>query len=218
MIFTNHKKRGTRDYAIINKYLGPQKPGSKPMRFTKKDAVYILLSGLIILGLSRGVASLLKGPTEYAMSKLETQEVLAKDAPITSPTPEVVYVPLKDDRAEKLEAFLTEKDSPFAHLASYIVEKSDENGIDYTLIASISGKESTFGKYSRCYNAWGLGGRDFMCFQSWEESIDFTARLLGKHYRENMIAGIQPKYCPSFECASDWVAFVTSSSEEILEK
>lgn len=211
-------RRHIRRYDSIRKYTGIVKLVRKgAMRIKKQDVMYGILATLIIAGITNNIVMILRDPVTSAFNRVSTERVFASDT-VPLPTPKIVYVEKKDDRAEKLEAYLQEKNSPFADHASYIVSESDKAGIDYTLIVAISGKESTFGKYSRCYNAWGLGGRNFMCFSSWEESISYMARLLGTHYRKNIISGIQPKYCPTFECATDWTAFVTSSSEEILGK
>lgn len=124
-----------------------------------------------------------------------------------------------DERVQKLYNKLSYYNSPLAGYAQYIVAVSDEYAIDYTLIAAIAGKESSFGKHlANDYNAWGItGGKEtrFRAFVSWEEGIRFEAQLLSEQYRKDMVAGIQTRYCPSFQCSDSWVDDVTAFSGEI---
>lgn len=131
----------------------------------------------------------------------------------------------EESRAKKLQDFLVSKSSPLAPYAEYIVEQSDKNDIPWTLSVSISGKESSFGKAIRpgSNNAWGFmtwsksGERSIKMFPSWEAGITAHIELLGNHYKKDMNAGIQKRYCPSFECSETWVSDVTKFSEEIKE-
>lgn len=131
--------------------------------------------------------------------------------------------PIVTDRAIKLEKYLIERNSPLAPFAEVIVSEADKNDIPYTLVAAISGKESSFGKAIKpnSHNAWGVmawdnaGTRYIRSFGTWTEGIEFVSNLLGENYRANMYKGIQQKYCPSYECSSTWVENVTSFSEEI---
>ena len=126
-------------------------------------------------------------------------------------------------REEKLKVFLESKNSPLASYSDYIVKVSDENDISWTLIVSISGKESSFGVHIKpqSFNAWGImswddsGKRFIREFKSWKEAILFEAKLLSNSYRLNMNKAIQEKYCPSFECSNTWVENVTSFQKEI---
>jgi len=54
---------------------------------------------------------------------------------------------LKDDRPEKIEAFLSNyPNNPIREHANYIVKTADEFGLDYRLYVALAGAESTFGK------------------------------------------------------------------------
>lgn len=136
---------------------------------------------------------------------------------------QVVYKERMDQRGEKLGLFLKENNSPLTPYADHIVKEADRLDIPWTLVAAISGKESTFGKHIKpgSHNAWGIMAWDsnkkryIRSFNSWEEGITFVSELLAKHYRENMNRGIQEKYCPSFECSTTWVDDVTSFQKEI---
>lgn len=203
------------DFVTIDRYLPPRERHLKDMRNKRvKDVIYILICSFILTSLFHKAVSSIK------VTWVKTAQ--AATVPTSTPTPHIIkkeapireYV--KDIRVQKLETFLTSKSSPFASMASYIVQESDKAGIDWTLLSSISGKESSYGVAGRCYNAWGLGGTHFMCFKSWNDSIAYEANLLGADYRANSVRGIQNKYCPDYECASDWTDFVVGASQDIL--
>lgn len=122
-----------------------------------------------------------------------------------------------DPRAEKVYKFLKGYNSPLAPYAELIVSEADRNGIPYTLVPAIAGKESSFGKHlANSYNAWGItGGKEtrFRAFDSWADAIKNVSQLLGDHYLSDMVAGIQTRYCPSFECSTTWTNDVTGFAE-----
>jgi len=128
-----------------------------------------------------------------------------------------------DSRAEKVYKFLKEHNSPLAQYAELIVSEADINGIPYTLVPAIAGKESTFGRHIKpgSHNAWGVmawdkaGNRSIRVFNSWQEGIVFEAKLLGDNYMTDMVGGIQTRYCPSFECSNTWTNDVTGFAEEM---
>lgn len=124
-----------------------------------------------------------------------------------------------DFRIEKLQLFLEDKDSPLAPYAEYIVEQSDINGIDWTIIISISRIESDYCKktIADSHNCWGLGGSNFMHFDSYEDAISYEARLLNKYYRKSTNEAIKTKYCPSSDgCNPEWADVVTDTSHSII--
>lgn len=195
--------------------------GSYPARSIK-----LLTFWGIAFSIGWGIASATRVATdtlETVVAKEETPEEI-----VATPTPEPetavvvveesepVYV---DERAEKLGKYLKKKGSPLAAHANYIIEQSDRNGIDWTLIVAIANKESTLCKHIKpgSHNCWGLGGRNFMYFDSYEAAIKYEAELLNRAYREVANRGIQQKYCPDYECASNWVQTVSNTSREILE-
>lgn len=128
-----------------------------------------------------------------------------------------------DPRAEKVYKFLKEYNSPLAPYAELIVSEADANGIPYTLVPAIAGKESTFGRHIQegSFNAWGVmawdkaGNRSIRVFSSWQDGIAFEAKLLGDNYMTDMVGGIQTRYCPSFECSNTWTNDVTGFAEEM---
>lgn len=154
-------------------------------------------------------------PSPRVISPLWKRDLLAK-TPIATPT-----IAFADPRVDKLTTMLEEKGSPLAPYATLIIEQADKYDIGWTRLYAISGIESSFGKQIKedSHNAWGIGGdTDFMYFDSWEEGIIFTSRMLGKHYSWNANKGIQSKYCPTDTCDEVWAERVTEFSQEVLEK
>lgn len=206
------------DFVMINRWTLPTDI-RKATRFTRKDFLYILFYTLIVIGLVHKIETIVHKPVTQALDKVHVPKVIAAPSKNTAPQKIITkIVTTADKRATQLEKFLNDKGSPLAPLAAYMVRKSDDNGLDWTLMPSISGKESTFGLFTKpdSHNPFGLGGTKFMYFDSWEEAIDFEANLLNKYYRENMVSGIQGTYCPDSECASDWTSTVVSFSNELL--
>jgi hypothetical protein len=100
---------------------------------------------------------------------------------LVEPTIETVAV--IDPRIAKLEAFFQKYRCPYPQLASKYIEVADKYGLVYTLLPSISLKESTCGKnVFRRHNWWGYG---FMEFNSVEEGMEYVADKLanGKYYK-----------------------------------
>lgn len=180
------------------------------MKRKQTDVLYLVLSLVIITGLFKGIVE---------STKKITPDIVRAVSPRVEAIAEIKPTEKVDYRIERLNHYLQSKNSPLAEYAKTIVEEADRNGIDWTLVTSISGKESSFGKRipEGSHNAWGIGGaKSVRHFSSWNESIKFTSELLGKNYRRNMNKGLQTKYCPSVECSSSWVDDVTGFSEGIL--
>ena len=90
-----------------------------------------------------------------------------------------------DPRAEILAAYLTEYNSPLAYHAQDFIDAADEYGVDWKLVPSIAGVESTFGKQiPGGYNAWGWGvyGNQSLGFKSWRDGIFTVTGGLRKNY------------------------------------
>ncbi len=91
-----------------------------------------------------------------------------------------------DKRAEILAAYLTQYDSPLQYHAQDFIDAANQYNLDWRLVASIAGVESTFGKHiPGGFNGWGWGvyGTQAIFFNSWTEAI-FT---ISKGLRENYI-------------------------------
>ena|SRR3989304_7178557 len=92
----------------------------------------------------------------------------------------------EDNRAKVLKRFLEKHNSPLAPYSNTFIEIADEYNLDWKLVASISGVESTFGKHIpyNSYNGWGWGiyGDNTIYFSSWEEGIKTVSKGLRENY------------------------------------
>ncbi|KKS95457.1 MAG: seg [Microgenomates group bacterium GW2011_GWC1_43_13] len=105
-----------------------------------------------------------------------------------------------DYRVENLREFLEKYNSPLAVYAEEFVTYADLNGLDYRLVPSISGVESTFGKRipADSYNAYGWANGEYS-FTSWEDSIAHVSKTLRIAYIDRgaaSIAKIAKRYAP----------------------
>lgn len=91
-----------------------------------------------------------------------------------------------DNRVAILQKYLEKNDSPLAPYASTFVAQADLYGLDYRLLPSIAGTESTFAKQEPldCYNSWGFGiyGTQVKCFDSYDQAIRVIAQTLRERY------------------------------------
>lgn len=92
-----------------------------------------------------------------------------------------------DVRVNVLEEYLKLYDSPLAPYSQTFVREADKYKLDWRLVASISGVESTFGHFlpQNSYNAWGWGiyGSNIIYFSSFDQGI----RVISKSLREDYI-------------------------------
>ena len=107
---------------------------------------------------------------------------------------------IRDNRTEKLRAFLESYNSPLSGYAGVFIKTADKYGLDWKLVPSIAGVESTFGKAIpyNSYNAYGWAGGEYY-FNSWEDSIEIVSRALRANYYNrglDSVAKISPVYCP----------------------
>jgi len=88
-----------------------------------------------------------------------------------------------DDRVAKLESFLKKYNSSLAPYARQFVASADKYGVDWRLLAAISGNESGFGRVyvQGSYNAYGWGG-GYIYFKSWEDGIETINRKIYEDY------------------------------------
>ena len=204
------------------KYINPRtriKQPSRLKRHLKLWKLYIsiaIIAGVIgyivLLGTMQFAKQLFRLTAEAPTHKVYAKEIEKPIAPTS-----------KDVRVQKVHTYLVSKNSPLANHSEYIVEQADKNDIPWTLIVAISGKESSFGKaiQENSNNAWGImswdsaGKSSIRMFNAWEDSIQFEAELLGKSFKKDMIAGIQRRYCPSFECSTTWTDDIAGFSEAV---
>lgn len=96
-----------------------------------------------------------------------------------------------DKRAQVLQAYLAQFNSPLQYQAQNFIEAADVYGLDWKLVAAIAGVESTFGKFIpggtgsyTSFNAWGWGvyGDQAIYFRSWKEGIYTVSQGLRSNY------------------------------------
>lgn len=132
-----------------------------------------------------------------------------------------------DARALLLESFLRQHNSPMTPYADYIVQKSDEEGIDFRLVVAISMCESNAGKRMPrrdSYNAWGIavytGQLTGANFRDWPHAIDWvTTYIKEKYYDQGLIdlKDIGARWAPpSVENGYSWTNCVESFQSSIL--
>lgn len=132
-----------------------------------------------------------------------------------------------DARSLLLESFLRQHDSPMTAYADYIVQKSDEKGIDFRLVVAISMCESNAGKRMPrrdSYNAWGIavytGQLTGANFRDWPHAIDWvTTYIKEKYYDKGLIdlKDIGTKWAPpSVNTGYSWTNCVEEFQSSIL--
>lgn len=96
-----------------------------------------------------------------------------------------------DYRVENLRNFLVKFNSPLVPYAEDFVDYADAYGLDYRLVPSISGVESTFGKQIpyQSYNAYGWVNGNYS-FKSWPDSIYVVSSTLRAQYIDKGAASI----------------------------
>lgn len=89
-----------------------------------------------------------------------------------------------DVRTKAVRNIFRKYNSPLVDQAQFYVKYADEYGVDWKLLPSISGLESSFGIHLMpgSYNAYGWGG-GHIYFESWEDGI----RIINKSLRERYI-------------------------------
>ncbi len=92
----------------------------------------------------------------------------------------------EDNRIVILREYLEKYDSPLSANASDFIKYADLYALDWKLVASIAGVESTFGKFLpfNSYNAWGYGiyGNNVRYFNSYDEAIAIISKDLAQKY------------------------------------
>lgn len=107
-----------------------------------------------------------------------------------------------DTRVIALNRFLVRYNSPMAPYAETFVTSADDVGLDWRLVAAISGVESGFGLITpyNSNNAWGWRGGPggaFSIFDSWEDGITHVTTRIAVGYGTNIdVFVMEPVYCP----------------------
>lgn len=133
----------------------------------KTKALFLILLALPLLFLNRPVSA---------------EKVIKND--FTTTQTEVSAKKL-DNKAEILAKYLARFNSPLQYHAQDFIDASNTYGLDWKLLPSIAGVESTFGKQiPGGFNGWGWGvyGTQAIYFNSWNEAIFTIAKGLRENY------------------------------------
>ena len=134
-----------------------------------------------------------------------------------------------DVRVEAMRRFLRDYNSPMYPFAHVFVREADKYGLDWRLVASISGVESAFGLYvpkrpdlGYSYNAWGWAGNPdrsvrWSYFDGWSDGIATVTKGLALGYGTDLTPyEIVPSYCPDcVEGNGPWPDAVTAFMNEL---
>ena len=130
-----------------------------------------------------------------------------------------------DQRVLAMNKFLVDYQSPMAKYADIFIQEADRHGLDWRLIASISGVESAFGNLipRGSHNGWGWRGINrneagWSMFESWEDAISHITERMALGYGTNLTPfEIQNTYCPPCgESGQDlWAKGVTRFMNEL---
>lgn len=106
----------------------------------------------------------------------------------------------KQNKVLRLQKFLNSYNSPMADNAQDFIEAAEQYELDWKLVPSIAGVESTFGKFliPGSHNAYGWGGGKIH-FESWRDGIYKISKGLSERYiKKGLVTPhqIQPVYAP----------------------
>ncbi len=124
-----------------------------------------------------------------------------------------------DNRAKILAQYLAKFNSPLQYHAQDLIDAADAYRVDWKLIPSIAGVESTFGKHiPGGFNAWGWGvyGTQAIYFDSWKDGIFTLAKGLKEGYLDK---GLKDPYAMNrvYAASPHWGKNVTFFMQD-LEK
>ena len=90
-----------------------------------------------------------------------------------------------DNRAVILTKYLAKYNSPLQYHAQDFIDAAKTYDLDWKMVVSIAGVESTFGKHiPGGYNGWGWGvyGTQAIYFESWKDGIYTVSKGLREGY------------------------------------
>jgi len=128
-----------------------------------------------------------------------------------------------DPRIIAMKKFLRDYNSPMESSAATFVTVADEVGLDWRLVASISGVESAFGRLipGKVHNGWGWRGGPggtYSEFETWDAAISHITRRLAIGYGTDLTPfEIEPAYCPPCYASPrhEWANGVTRYMNEL---
>lgn len=121
----------------------------------------------------------------FAVSILLTITLFTKTALAQSTGVSAIEAKKLDKKAEILAKYLSKFDSPLQNHAQDFIDAANKYNLDWKLVPSIAGVESTFGKaIPGGYNGWGWGvyGTQAIYFNSWTDGIFTVSKGLRENY------------------------------------
>lgn len=162
----------------------------------------VILAGLAIPTKIAARRMITRSSPLVATTAFRSADVNIGSLPV--PGRERVYVGKDGQRVtvERIRSFLAHQGSPMTAYSNVIVASGMKYGVDPRVIVAIAGVESTYGRYSRGYNAWGWGKARW---SSWGVAIERYTQALSSSYRSlrhGRFAAASRTYCPP--CGKRW--------------
>lgn len=126
-----------------------------------------------------------------------------------------------DYRAEILENYLIEVNSPLAPYSKSFIKNADKYNLDWRLLVSIAGLESDYGKRipANSNNGWGWGYNNGTVkhFVSWDEAIEEISRGLRQGYLKELDHSDPYVIGPTYAASPTWADRVTNYINRLEE-
>src|SRR3954469_1828263 len=137
----------------------------------------------------------------------------APRVPTPAPAPSQTKARDADARTERLKTFFSSLHCPVSYLSAEFVRSSDENGLDWRLLPSVSVIESGGGKAYKNNNLFGWANGDYL-FSTLKAGIHEVAYKLGKSplYRNRDVPAKLHLYNPNEEYATNVMTVMTRIS------
>lgn len=184
----------------------------------------LTLEGLISLSSANQTVENKLEPINNPTAQAENNATSTLTEQLTAINPEkATQISATDARIVAMRKFLIDKNSPMYPYADVFVTEADKQGLDWRLVAAISGIESNFGKVTPrdSNNAWGWKGGPggtWSKFPTFREGIRTITNGLANGYGRNLTPyQIEPTYCPP--CAQNpahiWARTVTKFMNDL---
>ena len=171
-----------RVYQLENKN-SPQKSKRFPLKKVLFTSSYLASIPLFILTLVLFSLSVKYEGNGYISRQLHKPQFQAVP---TQNNLSSVELTSEDGRAEALDEFFAEYDSPLEGHAQTIISEADSHNIDYRLLPAIAMQESTLCKkvIKDSFNCWGFGiyGGKVTRFRDYDHAIQVITETLSKKY------------------------------------
>lgn len=172
-----------------------------------------------------------RSSVKNALSEYSTASVTSNELSTTNISKDLIkaefsgstsYV-VTDPRIIAMRKFLIDYRSPMYPYADVFIIEADKYGLDWRLVASITGVESAFGNMIpyKSNNGWGWRGGpngNFSNFTTWRQGIEVVTRGLALGYGIKLTPfQIEPTYCPPCgqNPAHSWANGVTKYMNEL---